>query len=92
MANGQPPVAEIMFPLAINTLEKTIFDGEAEQITVPSVDGQLTVLTHHLPLITLLTQGEILIKKSGQKEIFRTQIKKGFLEVNPQKTIVLIQK
>jgi len=34
-------------------------------VVAPGVDGQLGILPHHAPLMTMLQPGEILIRKDG---------------------------
>jgi len=86
-----------MFNLSISALDKNIFEGEVQSLTLPGIDGELTILENHIPLITPLTQGRILIKagnpstSSGQgKEDLNFPIQGGVLEVSPEKTIVLV--
>jgi F-type H+-transporting ATPase subunit epsilon len=42
------------------------YESEATEITLPTVDGEITVLPNHMPLITLLKPGEIIIKNSSK--------------------------
>lgn len=84
-----------MFNLSISALDKEIFEGEVRSLTLPGVDGELTILKNHIPLITPLSKGKILIKtenpstSSGQGKILIFPIQSGVLEVSPQKVIVL---
>ncbi len=45
--------------LTIATLEKEIFSGEADQVSIPTVEGEITVLPHHLPLVVALAEGRV---------------------------------
>ncbi len=77
-----------MLHLSVNTLGKNIFTGDAEFLTVPGVDGELTVLKHHIPLITSLKEGKFSFGTEKKKEAL--SIKGGVLEVTPREVIVLI--
>ncbi|MDO8559088.1 MAG: ATP synthase F1 subunit epsilon [bacterium] len=78
-----------MFSLSISAIDKIIFDGEAQSLTLPGAEGELTILKNHIPLITPLSKGKILIK-TGKKEDLNFPISGGVLEVSPEKVTVLV--
>lgn len=71
----------------IVTAEKVVFSDEVDVLVAPGVQGQLGVLPHHTPLMTTLEPGELVMRKSGQE--FVLAISGGFLEVRPDRIIVL---
>ncbi len=73
----------------IYALDKTLYEGEAEAISLPTVDGEITVLNKHLPIITSLKKGVIKISNGKEKKNF--EIKSGFAEINQKQTIILIK-
>ena len=75
------------FKLEVVTPEKLIYSGEVSTVLAWGVEGQLGILPHHAPLMTILQPGDLVIKK-GQEEESLT-ISGGFLEVRPDKVIVL---
>ena len=75
------------FKLEIVTPEKMVFSGEVSAVLAWGVEGQLGILPHHAPLMTMLQPGDLVIKK-GTEEDYLT-ISGGFLEVRPDKVIVL---
>lgn len=77
-----------MFPLSIRALDKNIFEGEAESLTLPGAEGELTILKNHIPLITPLKEGKLWFKAGKEKPEF--SIRGGVLEVSPEKVIVLV--
>lgn len=77
-----------MFNLSISALDKKVFEGQAESLTLPGAEGELTILQNHIPLITSLNKGRILIK-TEKKEDINFPIQGGVLEVSPSKVIVL---
>lgn len=78
-----------MFSLLINALDRNIFDGEVELLVAPAIDGEITILRNHVPLITPLKAGRLLLR-THQSKVEEIPIKGGILEINPQKVIVLI--
>jgi F-type H+-transporting ATPase subunit epsilon len=53
--------------LDIVTPEKKIFsDKGIESVTVPGIEGDMGILPNHIPIITFLKSGKILIEASGK--------------------------
>ena len=73
--------------LDIVTAEKIVFSGEVDIIIAPGADGQLGILPNHAPLMTSLNSGELITRHGGQE--FCLAISGGFLEVRPDRVIVL---
>lgn len=75
------------FRLEIVTAERLSFADDVNVLVAPGVEGQLGILPHHAPLMTMLQPGELLIRKNNE-EIYWA-ISGGFLEVRPDKVIIL---
>ncbi len=73
--------------LDIVTAEKEVYSQEVDMVIAPGVEGQLGILPHHTPLMTILQPGELRIKKGGEE--VSMVISGGFLEVRPDRVIVL---
>ena len=73
--------------LDIVTAERVIFSEDVDIVVAPGIEGQLGVLPHHTPLMTMLQSGELLIKQADSE--FCMAISGGFLEVRPDRIIVL---
>jgi F-type H+-transporting ATPase subunit epsilon len=73
--------------LEIVTAERQTFADDVDVVIAPGVEGQLGILPHHAPLMTMLQSGELVVKK-GKEEIYLF-ISGGFLEVRPDKVIIL---
>jgi F-type H+-transporting ATPase subunit epsilon len=73
--------------LEIVSAERVVFSDDVEVVVAPGVEGQLGILPHHAPLMTMLLPGELLVKKGGEE--FYMAISGGFLEVRPDRIIVL---
>ena len=73
--------------LDIVTVERVVFSDDVEVVVAPGVEGQLGILPHHTPLMTTLQPGELRVRKGGEE--FFLAISGGFLEVRPDRIIVL---
>ena len=75
------------FKLEIVTPEKMVFSGDVNVVLAWGVEGQLGILPHHAPLMTMLQPGDLLIRKDNEEE--NLTISGGFLEVRPDKVVIL---
>ena len=75
------------FKLEIVTAEKMVFSDDVSALIAWGVEGQLGILPHHAPLMTMLQPGDLMIRRDKEEEFFA--ISGGFLEVRPDKVIVL---
>lgn len=75
--------------LEIITPDTTIYQGEAELVQIPGIDGSFEILNNHAPLISALKQGKIKIKKGGKEEFF--DINGGVIEVLENKVLILAE-
>jgi F-type H+-transporting ATPase subunit epsilon len=75
------------FRLEIVTAERMIFADDVNEVVAWGVEGQLGILPHHVPLMTMLQPGDLFIKKDNEEEYLA--ISGGFLEVRPDKVIIL---
>lgn len=73
--------------LDIVTAERVVYSADVDEVIAPGAQGQLGILPHHAPLMTILQAGELVTKKDGKEEILA--ISGGFLEVRPDHVIVL---
>ena len=72
----------------IVTPEKVVFKKEILQITVPTREGEITVLPKHIPLVSILKPGVIELKGIDKKmEII--SVSGGFIEVLRNKVVIL---
>ena len=69
---------------AIHTIEKTLFDGEIKRMTLPTKNGEITVLENHLPIITITVPGTIQLYDALETATMITVDSSGFLEVRPE--------
>lgn len=73
--------------LKIATPEKLIYEAVVDHVTLPTVEGEITVLPGHMPLITRISKGEIIAGEKHEKVPF--VIVGGFVEINGESVVVL---
>ena len=73
--------------LDVVTAERVVYSDEVDIVTLPGVEGELGILPHHAPLMTVLEPGEIQMRKGGEE--VSLAISGGFLEVRPDRVIIL---
>lgn len=73
--------------LLIITPERLVFEEDIDQVTLPTKEGEITVLPHHIPLVGIVQPGEIFIKK-GDQEI-PLAVSGGMIQVRPDEIIIL---
>ena len=77
------------FHLNVASVGETLFDGAAVSATLPGGGGELTVLSHHEPLVSTLKAGTITVKlNDGSVKTF--DISDGILECNGERVTVLL--
>jgi len=75
------------FRLEIVTAERMVYSDDIDALVAWGVEGQLGILPHHAPLMTMLQPGDLMIRKNKEEEYLA--ISGGFLEVRPDKVIIL---
>lgn len=72
----------------IVTPEKIVLKEQVLQITVPTKQGEITVLPNHTPLVAALMPGVIeVLKINGERDIM--SLSGGFIEVMKDKVVIL---
>ena len=54
--------------LEIVTPKGTAYSDDVEMVTLPGVEGQLGILPSHVPLMTQLVPGELIVRKGGHDD------------------------
>ena len=77
-----------MLHLQIITPEKSVFDDEVDQVTLPTTTGQITVLPHHTDLVTQIKPGEMIFRKHNKETIMASGY--GFAQITKDSVKVLV--
>jgi F-type H+-transporting ATPase subunit epsilon len=75
--------------LEIVTPEKRAYDDDVDAVVLPGSEGELGILPHHAPLLSMLGAGELRIRKGGTEESFA--IVGGFVQVRPDRVVVMAE-
>jgi F-type H+-transporting ATPase subunit epsilon len=76
--------------LYVYKLEKILYEGEIDRVTLPGSDGELTVLPQHAAFITTLKAGRVTAHRKNEKAQ-TWEIDHGFATIDPQSVILLVQ-
>jgi F-type H+-transporting ATPase subunit epsilon len=78
-----------VFKLEIITPEREFLNTSAQALTADCLDGEITVLARHSPMVAALKIGELKILVDG---VWRTAFhSEGFIDVRPDEVLVFSQ-
>lgn len=72
--------------LTVLTPEKMLLETEVSKVSLPGSKGRFMVLKNHAPVISSLTEGDLVYESAGVKG--RIHVLAGFVEVNDNKITV----
>ena len=72
----------------IATPEKIVYENDVLQISIPTSTGEITVLPHHSPLVSIVQAGELKIVDGNGEQILA--VAGGFLEVKANNEIIIL--
>ncbi|HWB34162.1 MAG TPA: F0F1 ATP synthase subunit epsilon [Candidatus Paceibacterota bacterium] len=76
--------------VVIAKVDEVFYDGEAHSMTVPAADGEMTVLGEHMPLITTLKPGIIVVRETEEGAPKEIAVEGGVLEVRREGATVIL--
>ncbi|WP_377841768.1 F0F1 ATP synthase subunit epsilon [Bosea sp. UC22_33] len=78
------------FKFELVSPERILFSGDVVSVIVPSVEGEMTVLAGHAPLVATLKAGIVFVQttESNGKEFF---VNGGLVEINQASTTILAE-
>ena len=75
-----------IFTIEIISPDQTILKQEANEVVIPSYEGQMGILNNHIPLITFLRPGIIKIKNKDEKKFY---VEEGTVEFSNNNLLIL---
>ncbi len=78
---------KILFDIV--TPERLVFSEEVDEVIVPGVQGEMGFLPGHLPLLSGLQIGQMVLKKEGKE--FHFAISGGYVEIHEDHVILLAE-
>ena len=76
------------FSIEAITPSGTAFSTTAEFLKLRTVNGDIGIMADHMPLVTELSYGEMIVKQEKGSEM-RYYIDGGFMEVNKEMVLIL---
>lgn len=76
-----------LFTLRVLSPLGTVFEGQVKQATLPTPDGEITVLARHMPIVAVLSEGEMRIPSEKGEVVIA--LAGGFLDTGANTATVL---
>jgi len=77
-----------MLKFKIVTPERVMLETEVDSVSLPTPLGEITILPHHMPLVSSLAPGELKYKKAAQDDFFA--VSGGFVEVKKNGEVIVL--
>ena len=74
--------------LKISTPFNTVFDEMVDQVTVRTTAGEITVLPDHIPLVSPMDTGEVMVKTDGAEQ--NIAVDGGVLEIRHDSKVFIL--
>jgi len=73
--------------LEIVTPSAVAYSRDVEMVTLPAVDGQIGVYPQHVPLMTRIVPGEIVVRRDGRDEYLA--VGEGLVEITARQVAIV---
>jgi F-type H+-transporting ATPase subunit epsilon len=73
--------------LEIVTPDAVVYSEDVHMVTLPAIDGQIGVYPQHIPLMTQIVPGEIIVQKNGQESYLA--VGEGVVEVTATRVSIV---
>ena len=73
--------------LEIVTPEAKTYSEDVEMVTLPGIDGEMGIYPQHVPLMTQVVAGEVIVRKDGRENFLA--IGEGFAEITADHVSIL---
>lgn len=73
--------------LQIITPEKIAYQGEVDSISLPTEQGEITILPKHIPLVSTVQNGAMTVRNDQQEVVMA--VYNGFVEVHNNHIIIM---
>ena len=82
-------MAENKFNFELVTPEQVLVSGEVQSVSIPGVEGNMTVLADHAPVATAIKPGYLEVQEIGKSECYF--LSGGFVEISQKEVIILAE-
>jgi len=73
--------------LEIVTPEAKTYSEDVEMVTLPGVEGEMGILPQHVPLMTQIVPGEIIVRKEARD--YFLAVGEGFVEITGERVAIM---
>ncbi len=73
--------------LEIVTPDAKTYSEDVEMVTVPAAEGEMGIYPQHVPVLTQIIAGEIIVRKDGRD--FFLAVGEGFMEVTGERVAIM---
>ncbi|HXI51685.1 MAG TPA: ATP synthase F1 subunit epsilon [Candidatus Saccharimonadales bacterium] len=73
--------------LEIVTPEATTYSEDVDMVTLPGVEGEMGIYPMHVPLMTQVAAGEVVVRKGGQD--YFLAVGEGFVEITGERVAIM---
>jgi F-type H+-transporting ATPase subunit epsilon len=77
-----------LFKLEVITPDRNFFTGNVEMVILKALDGEMGILSGHVPMVSAVSAGPIKILQDGKWS--EAAITEGFMEVKQDRTVILV--
>lgn len=82
-------MADNKLKIQIVSPDRMFYEGEADMLELKTTEGEIGILAGHIPMTSILSPGIMRIMEGG--EVKEAAVHDGFLEILPDKVIVLAE-
>jgi F-type H+-transporting ATPase subunit epsilon len=73
--------------LEITTPDAVVYSEEVNMVELPAMDGQIGVYPMHIPLLTQIVPGEIIVHKDGQESLLA--VGEGLVQITDDRVAIV---
>ena len=73
--------------LEIVTPEAKTYSEDVDMVTLPAVEGEMGIYPQHVPILTQISAGEVIVRKGGQD--YFLAVGEGFVEITGERVAIL---
>jgi F-type H+-transporting ATPase subunit epsilon len=76
-----------LLKLEIVTPDAVTYSEEVEMVTLPGVEGEMGIYPQHVPLLTQVVPGEVIVRKDGRDHFLA--VGDGFVEITGERVAIM---
>jgi F-type H+-transporting ATPase subunit epsilon len=73
--------------LEIVTPEAKTYSEDVDMVTLPGVEGEMGIYPQHVPILTQISAGEVVVRKDGRD--YFLAVGEGFVEITGERVAIL---